>query len=495
VSTTTKAASARLRAILILLVVMSLGAGAWWISTRSANVTDSGENRAQVESTDSDPEPSLDLETIADHPRSTAMLPVEATSEPASTTKELAKDGAVFSGRFRFADGSTPPKLTFELFLRLPDGSSDPSGRLEDLRRAELAGGCHPRAIESTDDHGKFLVDGLCPGSYAMVLTTFSGLGVVDGVYSVPGQDVDITLGGYLLEVHSVDPGGAMLGESVVTGEYLRDPDAGERRSAPAHWGGKSDAHGIAFFAFPAPGRCTFRARKGLEVSEETTILLQGPSRVVDSTLRLNKAGNGAALRLVLHGCAPFNSAITDYCFTISDANSRTQFARICSESAEADGVFRNLPAGTFVLEVVPRYGGAPSFYMRGQGLAQGPVTLIDDRETSVDLCLQLGGRISLLIASDDHDAHTESAAQVTAVLWTSDQTGVVFLSFREPDSTGITVSRTIPLGVRRLTETVIEEGTYFLDVIGDGLAPTRTIVSIRAGETIELSCTAQGRK
>jgi hypothetical protein len=127
----------------------------------------------------------------------------------------------------------------------------------EDVRRAELAGECRPGAIETTDGQGQFVVDGLCPGSYSLVLTTFPGLDRVEGVYSVPSQNVEITLDGYLLEVHLVDVSGAPMGESVVTADYLRDLDPRGGRWGQAYLGVKTKPQGIAFLPLPAPGRCT----------------------------------------------------------------------------------------------------------------------------------------------------------------------------------------------------------------------------------------------
>jgi hypothetical protein len=409
------------------------------------------------------------------------------------TPKESHKEGEVFSGRFKFADGSIPPKMTFQVIAHRPDEEPNVPKVMEEARRADVTGSCHPWAIDHTDNDGHFAVAGLCPEKYSVVLETFSGLGAVDGVYSVPSQDAEIILGGYLLKVRVVDQDGGMVGESVVTTEYNRDAEPGQEPSAPAHLHVKGDQQGIAFLSLPDPGRCTLRARNGVQVSDDTTIVLQGPSRIVESTLQVYKAGNGAALRVTLHGCAPSNAVITEYCFTILDAKSLTQVARLCSENADADGAFRDLPTGSFVMEVVPRYSGPPSFYVKDREPVRKPVTLVENQEASIDFCLKLGGRISLLITRDEKSAPAESIAHAEAALSALDGTGPRPLSFRETTPDGITVSRAIPFGIRRLSETIIEDGSYYLDVTGDGLTPLRTVVSVHAGEALEVSCKVRG--
>jgi hypothetical protein len=377
-----------------------------------------------------------------------------------------------FSGHFVFEDGSIPPEMSF---------------RFEAYPPAPTAiEGCDFEARGRTDAKGKFAVDGLCHGGY-VITPNLSGLPRVQGIYDVPAENMRVVLGGYLIRARVMGVDGVPKPDGDVFLTYVQAPAEGrpERRSRLDR---RSDAAGEAWFGLPEHGSCTLSASLGGDRSKEHEIQLWGESRILEVTLVLDDPIPRASLRVELRDCADPSVLVKDFCVDVVAAETEVQLRRLCAEGAR-DPVFTNLGAGSFRVCAVDRVTGSTVYY-RSIVAAEGhAVELVEGRETTIELCVRLGGRIS--VAIDERPEDTDRQNFVTCALEGSGGEAPSPLWFRVPDqrrgtSNGeVTVSQELWADDGSCTShEVFDPGTYTLIARGEGYAPHTQTVVVRAGET-----------
>lgn len=374
------------------------------------------------------------------------------------------------SGSVAFDDGSVPPPLV--LTVR---SVASPTGPDESLEVPEQ--GCRSAAAVITDARGAFTAQALCEGRY--VLSVGMGLPPLDATCPVPGDPVQVRLGGYLVRVVVRDEGDRPLARAVLSGEFVPDPsgagDARTRRLASA-----TDDRGECLLGFSGSGLARFRVlREGLLADDE--LRLTGPSgfltRVV--TLRPGAAGD---VRVLVSECERSGVPVTDYCLNLHDAASGTGLRRICSEDLDAGGVARGVLAGRYLVDLDHRYVGPVDYLLTGPEVRAVPLEVRAGSETTLELCVPLGGRLSVRVegpGGGEHPARVSVRGEEPE--WTE-------LAFREPDETGVTRHHELPLGIEWVTFDVLSVGPRQLRVEAEGFEPAFASVVVAPGETTLVS-------
>jgi hypothetical protein len=378
-----------------------------------------------------------------------------------------------------------PPEATFEVWIAGFDPERE-GGVTQESNAPKDA--CHRSAVGRTTQAGTFDIDGLCPGSYSIRFTSIPGLAQIDGFFPVPADNVRIVLPGYLVRVNSVDAARRPVPLATIAAKFTRDPDPSVPAPAPLFCQISTDRDAEGLLYFPDPGTLTIAARQGIQYSDQDTISLLGTSRTIAHALVLDKAYAGAILRVSIRDCDEPAAIVSDYCLTLHGLEHDSTELRVCSEAADVDGAIRHLRPGHYLAESAMRYFGPPAFYLKQQPAERTPIELSDGQETSVELCVHLGGRISLRLTEADATETTPTIVSVQVDLESAAGTLVTHLDFRQPDASGVTVERSVPLGTERMTENVIAPGDYFVAARAEGYSVARYAVSIHRGELTRLT-------
>ena len=397
-------------------------------------------------------------------------------------------ESCAFSGRFRFADGSAPPEMSFEVYAALP---SSERAALEQLRKeseqAEREGRCRRWADERTDSAGRFSAPGLCAGRYRVQLDTEPNLVVVDTTFSVPIDDAVIRLDGYALHVVTVDAQDHPLPLSRLTGRMTIDASAEAPQAKSYPIDTKTDDSGEAWLCQREPGSASFRAVDGLVSSLPETIALTGPSCSRTVRLVLSERQRGATLRAIVRDCDQPGIEIDDYCLNLYPPDRSNWLVRLCTEDLDKDRLFHDVPPGQYSVRLDHRYVGGLDFVLDARNQPRTTLELKSDVQSTLDLCAHFGGRIALL-ATDDRQVGPEGTRSIEASLTGASGGQPIRLSFRAPDATGVTVDNLLPIGVEQATENVLPEGTYDLSIDSKPYSPARTVVSVYRGQVTHVA-------
>lgn len=409
-------------------------------------------------------------------------------SEPAATATTSASESCAFSGRFRFADGSAPPEMSFEVYAELAGSERAALGQFrKDSEQAEREGRCRRWASASTDSAGRFSIPGLCAGRYRVRLDTEPNLAVVDTTFSVPIDDAVIRLDGYALHVVTVDAQDRPLPFLRLTGRVTIDAstEAPQAKSYPIDT--KTDESGERWLCQREPGSATFRAVNGLLSSLPETIALTGPSCSRTVRVVLSEMQRGASLRAIVRDCDQPGIEIDDYCLNLYPPERSEWLVRLCTEDLDKDRLFHDVPPGPYSVRLDHRYAGVLDFVLDARNQPRATLELKSDVQSTLELCAHFGGRIALL-ATDDRRAGAEETLSIEASLIGASDGRPIRLSFRAPDATGVTVDGLLPIGVERATENVLPEGTYDLSIDSKPYSPTRTVVSVYRGRVTHVA-------
>lgn len=427
--------------VAILFALLALAAALWFLFARSAapSVPWVPRHEATHEATVRSSAP--ELATTARSSAAPELVPT--TNELAPADRERPSS---FSGHFVFEDGSVPPEMSFGMEVWPRDRS--------------VTASCPREIRERTDAQARFVVEGLCPGAY-VIQPAISGLPRIQGTVQVPASGMRVELSGYLVRVRVLTRDGTPAPGSDIQHSYVRpaSTDSGVRTS---RWDRRADEKGEAWFGLPELGTCTLSAFLGLDTALAHEVVLSGPSRIVDVTLQLAPASSGAALRVEVSDCASPKVLVQDFCIELLDPETRAQVARPCTQDDQPAQAFTDLRPGRYIARPVLKYLGRPVLYRLSKPAAEAVVELVEGRETSLRLCVELGGRLSVMIQDGDAQAAPDTAVPTTLMLEPDGDTPPLRLLFRTPDDTGVTVSD-LALGTERVTENVLVPGTYTL--------------------------------
>ena len=471
----------RSRALVLLLVALAAVLAAAWLLFARPNPPSVGLDPPRAK----EPElparvPDVVLESAS---RSTAVIPREAPDPVivrgnviVLNEGEFAPAPPRFSGQFVFEDGSIPPEMSFGMEADSLLGAGAPD--------------CARKTWERTDSQARFSVEGLCAGTYA-ISPGISGLPRLQHRFLMPSSGVRVVLEGYLLRVRTLKRDGTPAVGATIEVQYVQ-PAVDGRDPATARWDRPSDRQGEAWFGLPAPGACTVSAFQGLETALAHEVELSGPSRVVDAPLVLAAASSGAVLRVEMRGCGSSGLAVEDYCIELLDPATGTQAARLCTNDARPQQVFAELRPGRFQARAVPKFLGRPVFYRPEIPARETALELFEGRETTLKLCVELGGRLYVLVHAGNGRAETDSALQALLEVEREDGSDRQRLNFRAPTETGVKFEFALPFGTDRATENVLEPGTYTLTTRAAGHATAVQTVVVRPGELTSVTVLLQ---
>lgn len=396
------------------------------------------------------------------------------------------------NGRFAFADGSIPPELNFEVYALELAAAEDRAALLAKAEEAHQAGQCRNCMLERSLSDGTFTLSNLCPGVYGVRLRSHAGLGLVSGTFRVPDDSPHLILSGYLVQAYVEDSKNRPIGDAVVNARYTRI-DTVDGTSRDSILTARSNEFGLAHFGLPAAGNCELSATKGLETSATQNIALDGPSRVERVRLALEPVYWGAALRVQLRPCNESAVLLSNYCIVLSDEPSGDPIARLCSSEDKPIDVFRGLKPGMYFARAMPTHSSKPEFYLELPEGKAWKVELRDNEESVLAECLELGGRVSILLR--DEGARADSAPvnfRVCATVDGSDECRP--LQFRRPNATGVSVLYVIQAGETLVSENVLSPGLYEVLVSGPGYDSVRAQCTIVAGasSTLEIGVRRQ---
>lgn len=395
---------------------------------------------------------------------------------------------AVLAGRVEFADGTASPVLTLQA-RRLPmdekQGFADLTARSDE---SERSGTGRTWASTRTDSDGGFVFSGLRAGYYYLSLGTHSGLGGVDGTYAAPSSRNRVILQGYVLRVRAIGRDGAEFSNAVITAQYQRDSDEFEQGYPLVQLTSDTDEQGRHLFCLPAPGECTVTSHSGDLSAVSDAIALRGAQCCIDSTLVMEGAPGNGALRISVRTCDPAGTAVSAYCIALLDPKTHDRLLRICSENAGPDGAIRNLPPGRYLAIVADRFIDPPALYFCDATSSPAAVELRDGGEINLELCVKLGGRISLSVTSDGRQQAGATPIEVRAELEGSDGGAPTRVYFRDPYEGGMRILEGVVPGKKRVSTELLAEGTYNLLLRVPGMEPILKVVTIHSGEASEVT-------
>ena len=161
---------------------------------------------------------------------------------------------------------------------------------------------------------------------------------------------------------------------------------------------------------------------------------------------------------------------------------------RLCSETAEQPGVFRHLPPGRYLAEAVPSFSGPAVFYATDAPQKQIPVVLVENQVSDLDFCVELGGRISVIVSTESA-SNPEAPNSANVELGEPNAIHGKCLTFREPVATGVRFFISLPFDTSRVAESVIRPGSYDLIISAEGFEPARRPINVYANQVTEVRC------
>jgi len=388
------------------------------------------------------------------------------------------------SGLFVFSDGSSPPEMTFEVCpLRVVE-ASERAELIQKSREADLLGTTREWAIERSRADGTFVLERMKPGQYAVVLRTFAGLGPVVRPLELPAVHAPVHLDGYLVRFFVHDASGAPIQNADLGLSYVMNGKANESRVLPA----RTDKDGLAHIALRDAGECVVSASVGLSRSEEIVFVLQGPSHVQAVDVPVGRRHLGGSLIVDVRSCDNPQVRVLDYCIALYAIGASEPVARQCSKDTGGCDPFEDLAPGDYLAQAVPKYSGRPVFYLPTPNEGGTRVVVREGLVSTADLCVKLGGRLSVEI-DDGSQTQSVGAAEYSVTVREGDVGADIPITFRTPDDTGVTVSRYLLPRVPLMSETVLRPGNYVLTVSHEGSSTYSSSLTVTPGEVTKIVC------
>jgi len=393
----------------------------------------------------------------------------------------------ILSGRVKFADGSPPPELTLQATLVPIDDQLGFADLIARSQASERLGKGRTWASARTEVDGSFSFDGLKAGRYSLSLGTHSGLGILNVTGLAPSVGNEFVLPGYVLTVRVVASDGTDCKNAMVSAVYQRDPDEFKSNYPPILLTSAADENARYAFCLPASGECAVTARSGdLSATSEKVVLRGGPS-VVTSTVLLEGISGSASLLVNVRECGSAGSLVPVYCIALLDSITHEMLVRACSEDANAAGIIEHLPPGHYDAIVVDRFRDPPALYECNASPVAVPVELRDGGETTLDLCVRLGGRLSLSVTNGDGQQQTTQPREVRAELEVPDGGPALKLYFRDPYEGGMRILDGVVPGQELVSTRLFESGTYNVLLQVPGAVRLQRVVTVRSGEIAKI--------
>jgi hypothetical protein len=247
---------------------------------------------------------------------------------------------AVLRGRARYLDGSPARELALVAFLVEPDGAGGWREPADEPTRAGLA-----RANAFSDDEGRFEFPGLSAGLHAYGTARHPprvARGLAPAELARPGAgEVELTLDLRRLLCEVLDADGRPLEDVAIVCTRLERAGDGELRPARAGlFARTSGARGRAAFSDLAPGLYALTASVP-GWAGELEVELAGTAFETLRRLELGRSALRGALQLSAR-----DGAAARFELELATAAARQALAR--TWTSDADGLVRDLPAGTY---------------------------------------------------------------------------------------------------------------------------------------------------
>lgn len=471
-----QASSSRRRVLGVGLMAVAIAIVAAWLLLRPKRGDDSIEPIARPIRTEAS---AIELSAETGAPRVAAEMPRNREVDAAAAEPVAEVPRGTLAGFVAFTDGSVPPPVLLKL-VRYEDEPERLSAT-DSKHAADLD--CVHEIHVPTDAQGHFEAAGLCPGRYRAEAVLPQTM-YANGLFEVPTRDARYVFPCYLLIARTVDSSHAPIRGVHVAVEYQQDPDSNRPEPGVAKWSRVTDLEGSFWLALPEPGDVRLRVLGlGPDAPVDVVSLRQTPG-VVRRDIWLPVVPDRASLRVQLTACGSNGVTIRDYCFLLREAGSSSEALRLCSETADAD-VFRSIPPGRYrVMPIARSFGRAPAYYRESPD-AGWDIVLEAGHEALLAQCLDLGGRVRLLVRPDASRPSSETAE---VDLLSEDGNVVRRVDFREPQpSGGLRVDFTLPMGVERLTDTLLDPGPHMLRVRATGHADHVVRVEVVPGEATAL--------
>lgn len=468
-----QSSSFRGRVLGVGLAVVAIAIVSAWLLSRSKRGAGSIEPIARPVHLEAS-SPVLDAfpETVA--PRASSATPHSREIEAAAAVASVPR--GTLAGSIEFVDGSVPPPVLLKLVRYEDDATATEPHPAADVD-------CVHEIHVPTGVDGRFEAAGLCAGQYRAEAVLPQTM-YANGLFEVPTRDARYVFQGYLLIARTVDSNRAPIRGVHIAVEYQQDPDSNRPDPRVVTWSRVTDSEGSFWQWLPEPGDVRLRVLGlGPEAPVDVVSLRRTPG-VVREDVWVPVMPGRADLRVELTACGPDGAAIRDYCFLLQEVGSTSEALRFCSETADG-AVFRSIPPGRYRVTPISRNFGKPPAYYRESADLGWDIALEAGREALLARCVDLGGRVLMLVRPDPPGSTSKS---VEVDLLDDNGDVVEKVSFRDPQlSGGLQLSLGLPTGVERLTDTLLDPGTHTLRVRAPGHADQLARVKIVAGQATPL--------
>ncbi len=472
--------SARNRNLLAALVLILIAIAALW-TLRPGQVEmpalPSGTTQQDIEIA----APTERDELVEPAERSNAERSVEV--EAATSTESLAisiSEAGVLAGHVTFTDGSVPPPILLNVQLWTEPGEKRP---------VEPASGCRHEAYATTDENGRFRVEGVCPGKYRSHVVKPEWISA-NGLFEAPTSDAHFVLQGYLMIARAIDANRNPIADVHMLVEIRHDPDGSGRNPLTYAVSKMTDAEGEAWIAMSGSGEATIRVRGlGPEAPSDLVSLRMTPG-IVRRDIYVPIAPSRADLRVRFTACGDDSFRVRKFRIHMTPTGSTGQKQgpelNLAADSGTEDAVFHSLPAGRYLVKVKDSVMGAePADFFEGPD-AQWAIELEDGHETLLSKCLRVGGHLRVLVQDACPTPH-ESPVSARFELLGKTEDRVRELGFREPLPDGLQTDSALPIDIERYCDRVFEPGEHTLRVRSKGHADQIVRVTVKAGEATAL--------
>lgn len=142
---------------------------------------------------------------------------------------------------------------------------------------------------------------------------------------------------------------------------------------------------------------------------------------------------------------------------------------------------------GKYLAVVADRFVDPPALYFSDAKFTPVAIELHDGKESNLELCVRMGGRISLAAIGDGLPVAGRESSLVTAELLASEGSAPSPVYFRAPYEGGMKILDAVAPGKQHMSTELFAEGTYtlLLQVPGSGLSQ-RTVI-IQSGQITEV--------
>ncbi len=462
----------KLASVIVLCIVLALVV--WGVLNDSVHLPDSTLPQRPTDVSRLENVSGLDT-TVGSPNREPAVAGAESTGTPGAIV--AASSG--FSGQFVFSDRSSAPRLTFRLapLKNLPGESRKSLRDGAELARAQ--GGCVRWAVERTGVDGRFDVGNVCPGQYKLEISSDLVLMEPSASYTAPATDVVVLVDGFVVTILAIDAAGMIVPHCDVQLTRLDNGKPGVVART------RCDENGMATTYVRTPGTYQIRAAQGLTYSTPEELFVGGTTHHISQTVVLREHHTGAILSVVVDSCTEPGRPVPSYCLNFYETGTERVRFRLCSEDAELGGIFKNVEPGEYDVLPAPRYSDEPVMYSV-EGAKRSHLALLDGTAATFNTCVNVGGRIGLMVVGDVQDVATSQKA-IASITALDGGVGPIKLLFRSSSPAGISMSFEVPLNSRRVTEQVFAPGRYSLSVTVAGEQYSEILVNLVAGQVCNI--------